>query len=192
MKVGEITKKVISSILSLFIVLGSVNISFAAETSKTETRNIQPTQKTIESQTKEDIEAQLKEKYSDIMEQNPCMKTAFKEVTMFSENPNYVEITFKLEQLKGEKESLLAYKRIILKNSDSKDEVLGKQLKNINNRLQAIEYTETYLTKIKKFEDKLIRKKDASYFVFVTWSIIIISGLLTFLSGALRYNTLNP
>ena len=161
-------KKVISSILSLSLILGSVNTSFAAETPQMEANftiktnfPTQPTTKTPELTKKEkealkleeELKEKLKDSYSDIIEQNPCMKTAFKEVIeLFREN-NYHKITNKINQLKDEKESLLDYKKTILEKSDSKYESLDKQLKNINNRLQAIEYTENCLTKFKKRED---------------------------------------
>lgn len=79
------------------------------------------------------------------------MKVAFKEVSELIKKPDFAKITAKLNELKDEKESLLAYKKNLLETADSKEsESVKKQLKNINNRLQAIEYTENCLTKVKK------------------------------------------
>ena len=49
----------------------------------------------------------------------------------------------KLRQLKAEKESLLKYKQSLLENKF--DNNVKKQIKNIDDRLQAIEYTENCL-----------------------------------------------
>ena len=149
-------KKVISSALSLTLLLGSLKTSFATETPQMETNftiktnfPTQPTAKTPEltKEEKQEIKAEkqalkvekefkerLNDSYAEIMEENPCMKVAFKEVSELIKKPDFAKITAKLNELKDEKES----------------ESVKKQLKNINNRLQAIEYTENCLTKVKK------------------------------------------
>ena len=77
--------------------------------------------------------------------------TPKEEVSELIKKPDFAKITAKLNELKDEKESLLAYKKNLLETADSKEsESVKKQLKNINNRLQAIEYTENCLTKVKK------------------------------------------
>lgn len=79
------------------------------------------------------------------------MKVAFKEVAEFLKKPDFAKITAKLNELKDEKEALLAYKKNLLEIADSKEsESVKKQLKNINNRLQAIEYTENCLIKVQQ------------------------------------------
>lgn len=166
-------KKVISSALSLTLLLGSVKTSFAAETPQMKTNFIiktnfptQPTTKTPEltNEEKQEIKAEkqvlkmeeefkekLQDYYSGIIEENPCMKVAFKEVAEFLKKPDFAKITAKLNELKDEKEALLAYKKNLLEIADSKEsESVKKQLKNINNRLQAIEYTENCLTNVNK------------------------------------------
>jgi len=166
-------KKVISSALSLSLLLGSLKTSFATETPQMETKftiktnfPTQPTAKTPEltKEEKQEIKAEkqalkvekefkerLNDSYAEIMEENPCMKVAFKEVSELIKKPDFAKITAKLNELKDEKESLLAYKKNLLETADSKEsESVKKQLKNINNRLQAIEYTENCLTKVKK------------------------------------------
>ena len=164
-------KKLISSILSLALVLSATRISFADESSKMETNFSIKTNIPVQSMTKspelteseklelkeekaakkaeEELKERLEDSYSYIIKENPCMKVAFKEVTKLLEKPDDSVITNKLEQLEDEKEALIDYKQKLLEKSDSKDESLSKQIKNIENRIQAIEYTEKCLTKCK-------------------------------------------
>ena len=191
-------KKVIASALSLSLLLGSVKTSFAIETPQMETNftiktnfPTQPTTKTPELTKKEKqeikaekqafkMEEEFKEKlqdsYSGIMEENPCMKVAFKEITEFLKESNCVKITDKLNELKDEKEALLAYKNNLLETTDCKDsKSVKKQLNNINNRLQAIEYTENCLTKVQK-RLQIEGIKLSVSFLFI--SIFLFFGLL--------------
>lgn len=162
-------KKVISSILSLSLILGSVNTSFAAETPQMETNftiktnfPTQPTTKTPELTEKEKqelkaekeeqkkekiLEEKLKNAYSGIMEANPCMKVAFEEIQALLSLPNRTNVAKeKLEVIKAEEKALLAHKKTLSKDFYNLDESTEKQLKNIDNRLKAIEYMKNFLT----------------------------------------------
>lgn len=189
-------KKVISSALSLSLLLGSVKTSFATETPQMETNftiktnfPTQPTTKTSEltDEEKQEIKAEkqalkaekefkerLNDSYAEIMEENPCMKVAFKEVTELIKESNSAKITAKLNELNDEKQALFVYRKILLETADSKEsESVKKQLKNINNRLQAIVYTENCLAKV------LVRLQNDSAVIFL--SLFLLSSVLALL-----------
>ncbi len=183
-------KKFIASFLSMAILVGSLNnITFADNnTVKKETvitLKEELTKDELQSKanelTKEERQAaklveqfneKLNDSYGDIISKNPCMKTAFTEVQYFLALPftngTRAAIENKLYQLESEEESLNNYKRTIFEGQNIEEDA-KKQLKNIENRLQAINYTKNCLK-------SYLKKKDRAALpaVILAWTIVTI------------------
>ncbi len=192
-------KKFIASLLAMAISVGSLNnITFAdnntvkketvitlkEELSKDELQP-KPDELTKEERQAAKLVEQFKEKlndsYGDIMSKNPCMKTAFTEVQAFLAIPftrgTRAVIEDKIYKLEAEEDSLVNYRKTILESPNVNEEDTKKQLKNIENRLQAITYTKnclkTYLAK---------KNKEALPVLILVWaSVILITGFYGFL-----------
>ena len=161
-------KKIMALVLSPAVLAGSLtNISFAVDPPSPDTQanrasftvflpQNEPTDPVLSKEEKEanKLEGYLSEKiqdcYSDIIKESPCMKVAFEDIQQITSKkfPGSSKEN-KLLELEAEKKSLLAYKKKIEENNKD-NEGIKKQLKNIDDRLLAIDYTENFLNNYQK------------------------------------------
>lgn len=185
-------KKFIASLLSISMLTGSFNnVTFADNnTVKKETvitlkeeltkDELQPKSELTKEERQaaklaEQFNEKLNNSYGDIISKNPCMKEAFTEVQTFLE-PSFTfttrpAIEDKLNKLESEEESLINYKKTLLESNNSNEEDTKKQLKNIDNRLQAINYTKNCLK-------TYIRKKDKEQLPIVISLVGVLVAML--------------